>query len=145
MIKRDAFLYLDPKGKKDQFAQCSSCIMWTGPKGNTCTIHGKTKVTGDMSCGLYVHGPIHDDMIGQEMAAVTPKESGLLKESVRCENCAHFEAGENECELFEELNEMDPKKWDLDPQVDPKGCCNAWSKADKKVKSIGDLKKRRGY
>lgn len=37
-VTRAAFLYLDPKGNKSQFAQCGTCMMFTG---DTCTIHGK--------------------------------------------------------------------------------------------------------
>ena len=125
-IQRDAFLYMDPKGKDQaNHAQCKTCMMWTGPKGNTCTIHGKRKVTGDMSCGIYVNGPNHTDMIGKEMDAVDPKESGLVKDDTRCENCAHFD-GKNVCELYYHLNNISANLFDLDEKVKKKGCCNAF-------------------
>lgn len=146
MIKRDAFLYLDPKGKKEQFAQCSTCIMWTGPMGNTCTIHGKMTIKGVDSCGLYIHGKNHTDMIGKEMPLVTPKESGLVRDTkVRCENCSHYDEKESECELYEHLNSHDPQMWELDEHVDPQGCCNAWEKIEKQmpVKNMAELRKRR--
>lgn len=141
-IKRDAFLYLDPKAPKNTFAQCASCMMFTG---ETCTIHGgDVPITGDMSCGFYVHGKPMPDELGHEMKSVTPKESGLVKEKVRCENCQSFEARESECELFDELNENE--LFDLDKKVKPKGCCNAFiSKKggkDKKIRSIEDIKER---
>lgn len=127
-IKRDAFLYLEPQGQSTgKFAQCASCAMWTGDNGLTCTIHGKdVEVSGGMSCGLYVPGAPHTDMVGKEMEAVTPQESGLIDAETRCENCRHFEYQENECELFDELNESHPDKFELDETVSPKGCCNAF-------------------
>jgi len=129
-IKREAFLYMDPKGGDEKnHAQCGTCMMWTGPKGNTCTIHGSQKVTGDMSCGLYVNGPPHTDMIGKEMDAVPAKESGLYKGDVRCENCEHAELNESECHLYEMLNNEMPKYFQLDTKIHPKGCCNSFMPA----------------
>src|SRR5689334_9403073 len=89
-ITRDAFLYLEPKEPKDQFAQCGTCRMFTG---KSCSILGKTKVTKDMSCGLYVHGPISPSLAGKEVASYTAKEAGLVNRAVRCENCRSFDNG----------------------------------------------------
>ncbi len=122
-IDRSAFIYMDPKGKdKKNFAQCKTCMMWTGPKGQTCTIHGKLKIKASASCALYVNGPNHDDMIGKEMKAVEPETSGLIDASVRCENCKWFDNGV--CVLFQKLNE--DTAWNLDEKVHAQGCCNAW-------------------
>lgn len=123
-IKRDAFLYQDPKGNnKQQFAQCSTCIMFTG---NTCTIHGREiKITGDMSCGLYVNGRTDTEGKGHEMESVTVEESGLVKRQVRCENCKFFNLNKRHCELFEHLTEAFPDIFDLDKNVNKYGCCNA--------------------
>ena len=138
MIKRDAFLYLDPRGNKNKFAQCETCMMWTG-KHKTCTILGKEKeVLGTDSCGLYVHGKPHEDMAGMEMEAVTPKEAGFYSGQVRCENCKHFDV--DHCHVFEELNEME--MFDLDEWVDAKGCCNAFEKMAA-ISSTDDLRKKR--
>lgn len=123
---RDAFLYLEPKQKENEedFAQCSTCMMWTSEKGknpNRCHIHGKdTEVTGDMSCGIYVEGKPMPD--GPIMPLVTPEESGLVKRKVRCENCLSFD-GKSKCLEYRRLNSM--PGWDLDENVIPKGCCNA--------------------
>jgi len=142
-IKRDAFLYLDPKAPNNTFAQCGTCMMFTG---KTCTIHGKNvKITGDMSCGLYVHGKPMPEEQGHEMKSVTPKESGLVNEPVRCENCVSFDARESECELYEHLNEHEDSQFDLDKSVKAKGCCNAFRGKKKKsslIKSIDDIRKR---
>jgi hypothetical protein len=92
--------------------------------GSTCTIHGKdVKITGDMSCGYYVHGMPMPDEKGHEMKSVTPSESGLVKRDVRCDNCTHFD-GESICNLFKKLNQ-NPELFDLDEKVTPMGCCNA--------------------
>lgn len=126
-ITRFAFLYMDPKSPKTRFAQCSTCMLWTGGENNTCVIHGKDlKITGDMTCGLYAHGTPMPSWAGQEQKSVTPKESGLYKGEVRCENCKY--GSEDGCGLFIMLNKLDPDTFNLDPKIDPKGCCNAWTK-----------------
>lgn len=119
-ITRDAFLYLSPKEPKEQFAQCGTCMMFTG---TGCTILGKTKVTKDMSCGLYVHGKPSPKLAGKEKSVVTPKEAGLVNRAVRCENCRAFDNGV--CMLFKTLNESNPDLFQLDEKVDDYGCCNA--------------------
>lgn len=125
-IDRSAFLYLDPKKPKGQFAQCGTCFMWTGKKGNTCFIHGtKIEVTADMSCGFYVNGKPTEEFIGKEQAIVKPQESGAVKRKVRCENCKSFNSDKNECELFKILNEKMGDLFSLDVKVDAQGCCNA--------------------
>jgi hypothetical protein len=126
VIKRDAFLYLDPKGKGEDFAQCRSCMMWTGTAGAhplRCHIHGKgRKITGDHTCGYYVHGKPMPN--GPIMRSVTPKESGLLKKEVRCENCKHFNSSASECGYFVKLNKTGGHA--LNVIVNYEGCCNAW-------------------
>jgi hypothetical protein len=119
-IHRDAFIYLDPKGNKNDFAQCSSCSMWTGAK---CMILGNTKVTGTMSCSFYIHGIPPKNKAGKEEALVTAKEAGLVDRKVRCENCRSFDDGK--CLLFESLNKSNSDVFDLDEKVDKHGCCNA--------------------
>jgi hypothetical protein len=124
-IKRDAFLYLDPKGNEDKFAQCGTCRMWTG---TGCTILGKTKVTAEMSCGLYVHGTPSKDKAGKEESLVTPEEAGLVTRQVRCENCRSFDKKNSVCMLFQSLNKKFPDKFDLEEKVNEYGCCNAQMK-----------------
>ncbi len=43
-VARDAFLYLEPDSEAylpERYAECISCIMWTGADRLRCTIHGK--------------------------------------------------------------------------------------------------------
>src|SRR5262249_12619601 len=116
-ITRDAFLYLDPKPPKSSFAQCGTCIMWTGEKRRTCEIHGPDiRIEYGHSCGLYVHG--QPDTSGKVEKLVTPEDSGLVLRQVRCENCIAFRARESKCGLFSLLNSAFPSKFDLDPDVD---------------------------
>lgn len=122
-VKRDAFIYLEAQEPKQQFAQCSTCVMWTGKEGNTCSILGKTKVTGDMSCGLYVHGKPSPSFIGKEEDIYTAEEVGLVNRKVRCENCRSFDKGV--CMLFKTLNESNSDIFDLEEKVDGYACCNA--------------------
>lgn len=128
-ITRDAFLYMEPKQKKNakEFAQCSTCVMWTGPKARTCTIHGKNVMVraGD-SCSLYVEGDPMPEEAGNEMALVKPSESALLRNTkVRCENCKYGDGKRKVCTLFEKMNKSH-NFFDLREKIDPKGCCNAW-------------------
>lgn len=134
LIDRSAFLYMNPRGqKKDSFAQCGNCMMFTGDflkKGvreGTCTIIGpKTPIDGKLgSCGLFVPGPNHTDMVGKEMKATTAKEAGYVEHPVRCENCKYFDEDLSICDLFDRLTKEMPTVFELDVQVDPYGCCNA--------------------
>jgi hypothetical protein len=119
-IKRDAFIYLDPKGETVNFAQCSTCRLWTG---TGCLLLGKTKVTGDMSCSFYVSGEPQRNLSGKEEALLTPKEAGLVTRKVRCENCRSFDGGQ--CMLFNTLNKKLPDIFDLEESVSSNACCNA--------------------
>jgi hypothetical protein len=121
-IKRDAFLYLDPKGDQQQeFAQCETCIMFTGDR---CVIHGPDQpVDSDDSCGFYLYGLDKIDV--DPIKIVTPQESGLVDREVRCENCAYFNEGESTCDLYDKLNSRLPDVFELDNRVDKNGCCNA--------------------
>jgi hypothetical protein len=123
-VTRDAFLYLDPKEPNDKFAQCETCMMWTGSEHNTCTIIGlDEEVKATDSCGLYVHGDPVPEEAGNEMKLVTKEEAGFVSAAVRCENCGAFD-GNSICVMFEDLNKM--SLFSLNTKVDAKGCCNAW-------------------
>jgi len=80
-----------------------------------------------MSCGFYVHGDPMPDEKGHEMKSVTPKESGLYKGQVRCENCRHFMARENLCGLYMTLNDSADEMFNLDRHVNKQGCCNGFT------------------
>ena len=126
-VERVAFLYLEPKQKKheEQFAQCSTCVMWTDKPKNKCHIHGPSvEVKGSMSCGFYVEGDPMED--GPIRTLVTPDESGLIDASVRCENCVSYDSDTSICRLFKTLNTKVGLEFNADPNVQPKGCCNAW-------------------
>lgn len=124
-LGRDIFSYLNPKEPKNTFAQCSTCQFWTGKEHNTCSILGKTKVTGDMSCNFYVHGNPSPDLDGKETNSLTPKEAGLVKRKVRCENCISFDSKTSSCMLYQSLNKKLPDLFELDEKVNAQGCCNA--------------------
>lgn len=119
-IKRDAFLYLEPKEPRDEFAQCSSCRMYL-PGKEHCGIMGPSvHVPAEASCGFYMHGEPSDD---QECEVVVkPSEAGLVRRQVRCENCASYDSGK--CKLYTALNEAKPDLFDLDENVVAQACCN---------------------
>jgi len=124
-LKRDIFLYMEPRGDGSGFANCRTCMMWTGPKGKTCTIHGKRSITGKHSCGLYVEGKPMPDHAGEEMNLVTPAISGLVRREVRCQNCTFFKADEGICKFYRRLNSTLSAVFALDEKVKPRACCNA--------------------
>lgn len=122
-VDRSAFLYLDPKAPKTEFAQCGTCVMFD-PKRERCSIHGSNvRVVAESSCGFYIHGKPSLQKIGAP--EVTPEESGLVTRPVRCENCRFFKKDHSICDLFHDLNQDHPDKFKLKEKVDPKGCCNA--------------------
>lgn len=122
-VTRDAFVYMDPVGDADHFAECQTCRSWTG---KSCVLFEKgNSVQPTGSCGLYQHGKGDPNRHGKEMGVVTREEAGYTDGPVRCENCAFFDDDESYCELFERLNEGWPDVFDLDRKVKARGCCNA--------------------
>ena len=122
---RDIFIYLEPQknqSKKD-FAQCGSCFMFM-PGKERCSIFPEDfKVVADASCSLYVYGQPTDDQAWK--TAVDPEAAGYVKGQVRCENCKWLDPG-NKCGFFAYLNEKMSDTFNIDEQVEPKACCNAW-------------------
>jgi hypothetical protein len=122
-LSKEVFLYLEPKTVTREFAQCSTCTMYIAEQ-KQCMIHAKDKeITPDMTCGYYIEGK------PEEHHNMKAEETGLYKGQVRCENCNSFEPP-NHCHLFEHL--------DMDPQVKPDGCCNAFTE----VTGIDAMKKK---
>jgi len=118
-LTRDAFIYLPPNGDK----QCGTCRDFS-PQHQLCAIHGpNVKVVAGMSCGLYVEGEFHGAR--EIRTVVTPEESGLVDREVRCENCKWGGPEEYVCRLFRMLNQFMPDVFELDTEIEPKGCCNA--------------------
>lgn len=121
-IDRSAFIYLKPRGDKNQFAQCGTCVAFL-PGKQRCAWFGKNdKVIAEASCSLYVHGTPNDDQ--KIINSVTPKDAGYVEGKVRCENCTHVK-GSN-CSLYQKLNQELPELFDLDDKIEDKACCNAW-------------------
>ena len=122
-IKRNAFLYLEPDGDDEDFAQCEDCRMFLAEHG-LCSLHGKgVKIKPTMSCGFFTPGgPADESEMEHVSKAVTPEESGLVDREVRCENCISYSAGR--CQLYMMLNRMNPTNFDCDPKVKKLACCN---------------------
>lgn len=124
-IERSTFLYMPPKGDGAQFAQCSTCSSFLSKK-QRCRFFGKRdQVIANASCGLYTKGEPND--FQPVMGSVTPEQAGYVEQQVRCENCSWFD-GRSTCGLFDQLNKTLPRVFDLDTNVEPKGCCNGWQK-----------------
>ena len=121
-MERNDFVYLEPKGSPEDFAQCRSCKMFV-ESHMVCSLHGmKVKVHEGMSCNEYAFGKADDTELPHVSAAFTPEESGLVDREVRCENCEFFESEDNDCFLFKLLN--------IDHKVNKHGCCNAQEPKD---------------
>jgi len=118
-ITRVAFLYME--GDEEDYAQCSSCFLYT-PDRKRCAILGDDlEVDPDDTCALYIHGePVDDQPI---VARVTQEEAGYLKERVQCQRCKY---GGDKCGLFAMLNKKLPNIFDLEEEISPTGCCNAF-------------------
>jgi len=125
-ILRSAFLYLPPTGDAHDFAQCGSCGMFI-PGSHRCWLFGPhDKVVANASCGMYIQGEPSNDQ--EPQSKVTPQDAGYNLGQVRCENCCWLSG--KSCALFEMLNRELPQVFDLDPEVEPLACCNAWQKLD---------------
>jgi hypothetical protein len=125
-ILRSAFLYLPPTGDAHEFAQCGSCGMYI-PGAHRCWLFGDSDVVvANASCGMYIQGEPSNDQ--EPQSKVTPQDAGYNLGQVRCENCRWLSG--KSCALFEMLNRELPQVFDLDPEVEPLACCNAWQKLD---------------
>lgn len=118
-VTRDAFLYVD--SGNPHFAQCGTCWLFDRKNG-MCNILG-TEVGSEDSCGYYGPGPFDPGV--ETMRRFTPKEVGLVRRQVRCENCWFYDSRDSHCDLYRHLNEVMPTKFNLDENVRPRGCCNA--------------------
>lgn len=144
-LKRDTFLYMDPVGNPNDFAQCVSCRKFVPEKmmegkvnHDCCAEFGpKVRVGARWSCGLY--SPWPDGKVNQEVVEfhaqemleskggkmATPSEAGLVNREVRCENCAAFD-GKHTCLFFKEVNDKMSDVFErIDTDVKAKACCNA--------------------
>jgi len=141
---RDAFIFMkyDPRLPPDYFAQCIGCrrfvpSSFTEGDIDLCIDHGsKIKVGPYYSCGVYAkwpRGKPENKVIENHAAelannlpgAVKPEESGLVERNVRCINCIFFMAEGGKCGLYIALNQEQPERWKLDPNVEKYDCCNA--------------------
>jgi hypothetical protein len=114
-ITRADFLYMEPKGEGDAFAQCGTCAFGH----DRCGLMGGRSVSAENgSCGAYIEGTPDGDIY----AHLTPSILGYVERQVRCEDCRF---GAQRCALYVELNEKLPHLFALEEIIHPKGCCNA--------------------
>jgi len=98
-----------------------------------CTILGPDEeIRADIgTCGSYIHGRPHMEVDWEKMGEHMPEgyatklEVGYVDRLVRCENCYYGDVQHAKCNLFELLNMVLSDRFDLNPNIDPKGCCNA--------------------
>lgn len=121
-IKRDAFLYMENPQTPD-FAQCSSCWLYAAGMRRCAILGAQLEVGPGATCGYYLEGVYDGAVI---VARATPEEVGFISEQVRCENCDFSSVVTGKCNLYVELNDEFPDLFDLDEDIDARGCCNAW-------------------
>jgi len=120
-VTRDAFLYMDPQGDPEKFAQCESCRFFM-PGAEKCAPMNGQHVLAGWSCGNYGYGtPTDSQSITKSWTA---EEAGLVKYHVRCQNC-RFRSGRDWCSFFDDRNKEAPQVFDCDPNINFYGCCNA--------------------
>jgi hypothetical protein len=143
-IGRDAFLFLEPHGGEDDFAQCGPCRMFVPGsyldgklEGDRCIIHGSdVEIDDDDSCGFFVPWPgpeANPEVVGDHArellkdipGSVTPEESGLVSRRVQCHRCKFEKNDATVCGLYEDLNKQLSKFFDCDTKIEPHACCNA--------------------
>ena len=81
----------------------------------------QTGVSQARPSGFYINGEPNPP----ELRSSHAEESGLVDRKVRCENCQWGGPSTYKCRFFMGLNERLPDIFDLDEQIEPKGCCNA--------------------
>lgn len=141
-IDRTAFLYLEPNehtfGPKEEFAQCSTCGIFSGEDRKRCYILGKKfEVLPEDTCELYANGKPNESLSDQEYKSMSPDDAGWERRLVRCENCYWYGLGK--CGLFIKLNSEFPDIFDLDSSVSAFGCCNSNTPKDAEFKNEGLL------
>lgn len=123
-ITRNAFLYMEPSGDHDEFAQCGSCENFS-PESKSCKWFTKEDpVDGDDSCGLYAFGTPHEQ---ESLGTVTKEEAGFVQRRVQCHRCRF--GGQPKCRLYMMLNRMAPQNFDLNEKIKKNACCNAFKES----------------
>lgn len=112
-------LYVGPN-RDGSRKSCKNCGFWVSGR-NRCILFGDTEVTADAICGYHVSG-VPGSLKGKPEASLDPKTSGLIKapEGTACDNCARYSEGH--CMALYKSPESDEH-----PEVDPRGCCTAWT------------------
>lgn len=124
-ITRSTFLYLSPKIDED-FAQCATCRLYLPGKERCAILGPNVHVPPEASCGFYIPGEPNDDQDCESAVKVT--EAGLVRRQVRCENCKW--GGKPKCSLYVLLNKTHPGICEIEEEIEPKACCNAFTGKD---------------
>lgn len=114
-MDQSTFIYLNPQGTPDKFAQCGSCVNFTG---KSCLQFGSgSSVIAGGSCNLYSYGTPQPKLYGQEYGDMAPHLAGYVEREVRCINCHFYFGADSDCLLYKSLN--------IPHKVNANGCCNA--------------------
>jgi hypothetical protein len=126
---RSIFGYMEPNPDINDFAQCSSCILFLKKKSRCYLLANNFKVLPTDTCIMYVQGTPDKAPGTEPTGALTSKEVGYYRGKVRCENCDASNATDPKrivCTLYARLNTFFPDTYDLDTVIESHGCCNAF-------------------
>lgn len=140
-ITRDAFVFMKARKPIPQSAYCVSCAFFIAGKQRCENFGPGNVVRAQGSCGVYGFGP------GQANGStpkcrITPTEAGYVEHPVHCVHCRFFDPidePQTHCDLFTQLQLMQPNVWDLDRYVDSEDCCNANTEGDRDPTIFGPL------
>lgn len=130
MRTRDSFGYLEPHKDLKDFAQCSSCQQWIKPNLRCRYFTADKEVIGIDACIMYVPGDPILNKNCRPLNIFKPEDVGFARGKTRCENCDEFKPKISGCNLFYMLTKEHPEIFDLDKDVKPKACCNAFQRPD---------------
>jgi hypothetical protein len=129
---------MEPHPSVSNHAQCGSCHNWGKGNKRCYYLQAKDKVDADDSCGLYGQGKPQATV--EPSGQYTKAELGFVDEQVRCENCREFDNRDPKhlhCDFYAQLTRILPLQFQLDKNVNPKGCCNAMMPGPRNPKNYG--------
>lgn len=139
-IDRSAFVFMRARKPYKTFAQCKTCAFFN-PAIERCENFGPDNVVKARgSCGVYAFGPENTTALPQ--SRITPTEAGYVERPVRCEDCKFFDPNDEpqpHCDLYTQLNLMQPGVWNLDRYVNGYDCCNANTEGSRDPAVFGPL------
>ena len=129
-VVRSSFLYFHPIAVDPrEFAQCGTCQNYVPDDDRCVLLSSDFEVNEEDACNMYLPGQTAPET-APKFELWTPDVVGFYRGNVRCENCVYFSDQDNLCGFYKILNQQLPSLFDCDPNVQPQGCCNAFTPVD---------------